>query len=148
MKNIIGAFTLSIILLGNVWAAEIGVVDNGRLLEESSVAKQAQKDVLRSRDALQQTFAKLNEELERSLRDNTLSQADKLQKRKAVQQKLESAKKDLDRLVATQRQAVQNQIEAAIKAEAQAQGLGMVVSKNVTFYGGKDITSQVLQRLK
>jgi Skp family chaperone for outer membrane proteins len=129
-------------------AADIGIVDNNRILEEYSGAKDAQKKVIETKEKLQSTFANLSADLEKSLQDKKLSEAQKLQKRKAAQETLEQEKKKLDQMVDGMRANIENKIQKAIQDEAKAQGLGVVAAKNSIFYGGKDITDAVLVRLK
>jgi Skp family chaperone for outer membrane proteins len=118
-------------------AGEIGVVDSARIIEQYSESKDAQKKILDSRDKLQKTFADLTTDLEKSLQDKNLSEAQKLQKRKDAQDKLEVEKKKLDQMIETARTTIETKIEKAINEEAKAQNLSMVVAKNVTSLAAK-----------
>jgi len=129
-------------------AGEIGVIDNGKVLEQYPASQEAQKKIVDARDKLQKTFAGLSAELEKSLQDKNLSEAQKLQKRKDAQDKFEVEKKKVDELVSSLRTDLEGKIIKAINEEAKAQGLQAVIAKNVMFYGGKDITDAVLKRLK
>ncbi|HEY9886741.1 MAG TPA: OmpH family outer membrane protein, partial [Vampirovibrionales bacterium] len=130
------------------FAGEIGIVNNARLYELSPEAQKAQKEILDERESLQKRFAELSAELESALKDTNLSEADKLQKRKSAQEEFELEKKRLDDIIQTRRESIEKSILKAIQSEASSQGLDMVVSSNVVFYGGKDITEKVLTRLK
>lgn len=129
-------------------AGEIGVIDNSRVLEEYSASQDAQKQIVDARDKLQKTFSGLSADLEKSLQDKNVSEAQKLQKRKEAQDKFESEKKKVDALVNSLRTDLEGKIVKAINEEAKAQGLQTVVAKSVIFYGGKDITDAVIKRLK
>lgn len=127
---------------------EIGVIDNAKILENFKESQDAQKKIIDAREKLQKSFTDLSAELEKTLQDKALSEAQKLQKRKDAQEKLELEKKKVDTMIATLRNDIETKVVKAISDEASAQGLSMVVSKNVIFFGGKDITEQVLKRLK
>lgn len=129
-------------------AGEIGVIDNGKIIEQYSASQDAQKKIIAERERIQSKFNDLNKSLEEALNDKSLSEAQKLQKRKEAKDTLEADKKKFDSLAQTLRTDVENKILAAINTEAKAQGLTMVVAKGVVFYGGKDITSEVIKRLK
>jgi outer membrane protein len=43
--------------------------------------------------------------------------------------------------------AIQDKINAAVKAVADAKGLTVVVEKSVTVYGGQDITDDVMKKI-
>lgn len=148
MKNFLQIFVLLSFFALSLNAGELGIVDNGKILEQYAGAREAQKQVTEARDNLQKTFANLTADLEKSLQDKNLSEAQKLQRRKEAQDKFEAEKKKLDLLVENTRQQVESKIEKAIQEEAKAQGLSMVMAKNITFYGGRDITDNVLARLK
>ncbi len=151
MKNILGIFVFFVFIISPLTAfgaGELGVVDNGKILEQYSGAREAQKKVTEANKELQKTFANLTADLETSLQDKNLSQAQKLQKRKEVQDRFEAEKKKLDLMVESTRQEIESKIEKAIQEEAKAEGLSMVLAKNIAFYGGRDITNNVLARLK
>ncbi|MDJ0625397.1 MAG: OmpH family outer membrane protein [Candidatus Caenarcaniphilales bacterium] len=154
MKKLLSYILGALILFGIVVASpstaagEVGVIDNGKVLEQFSESQAAQKKIVAEREKLQKKFAELSESLETSLKDKSLSEAQKLQKRKEAKETLESEKKKLDLMIQSLRTDVEGKIIKAIEAEAKTQGLSMVVSKGIVFYGGKDITQQVVNRLK
>ncbi|MDX1919610.1 MAG: OmpH family outer membrane protein [Candidatus Caenarcaniphilales bacterium] len=129
-------------------AGDIGVIDKAKILDQYTASQDAQKKILAERERIQSKFNDLNKSLEDALKDKALSEAQKLQKRKEAKDSLEADKKKFDSLVQTLGSEVENKILSAIAAEAKAQNLILVVSKTDVFYGGKDITAEVVKRLK
>ncbi|MDX1918314.1 MAG: OmpH family outer membrane protein [Candidatus Caenarcaniphilales bacterium] len=129
-------------------AGEIGLVDNLRIMEEYPRAQQAQKQVLDLKKDLDELFNSLRTKLQDELQDSKISEADKLKKQKEAQDKFVAEKKKFDDKVESLRAEIDSKIETAINDEAKAQNLGLVLTKSAAYYGGKDITDQVLTRLK
>jgi outer membrane protein len=155
MKNQIRLFSIllvsflviAFIIPSSKAAGEIGVIDNAKVLDQYTASQEAQKTIVQGRVKLQQVFADLNKQLEDTIKNKDLTETQKLTKRKEAQDKLETEKKKLDTSIQALRNNLETKIETAINDEAKAQGLSMVVSKSVTYYGGKDVTDQVLKRL-
>lgn len=69
-----------------------------------------------------------------------LSDAGKQELELQLRQRLEQKRQELLTAITTK-------IDAAIREVAAAEGITVVVQKNATIYGGKDITSNVLEKL-
>ncbi len=147
MKKLLALLVFALSVSSVNAAGEIGVVDNGRLIDEYQGSKDAQNRINQVKENFQKTLTDLEVNLNKALQDKNLSEAQKLQKRKEAQDKVESEKRRIDQMVTTARSDIESKLQKAILEEAKSQGLSMVVAKNVTFYGGKDITNQVLTRL-
>jgi Skp family chaperone for outer membrane proteins len=128
-------------------AGEIGIIDNAKILEKYQASVDAQQKITDAREGLQKTFTSLATELDKVKQDKALTEAQKADKAKVAQAKLEVDKKKVDAMILNLRNDLESKILKAISDEAASQSLSVVMSKNMTFYGGKDITDQVLKRL-
>lgn len=112
--------------------ASIGVVDYLQVKRESADFKQAQAEV-------QAEQAKLQKEYEE--KSAALTDAEKRQLYTQYSQRLDAMVRELDGKIDTK-------INEAIKNVASAQGISIVLDKSVVFYGGKDLTQDVVNKIK
>ncbi len=129
-------------------AGEIGIIDNYKIMNDYKEAKAAQKQIMNLKAELEKTFEGLKDELTKALQNTSLSDADKLKKQKEVQTKFETEKARFDSVVESVRKDIDGKIETAIKQVASEQGLSVVISNTVVYFGGKDITTSVLSKLQ
>ncbi len=123
--------------------AEVGYIDYQRILENYPAAQQAVKELDAKGLELQQYM------LEKEKQYKNLSTP--LQKQNfetQTQNELKSKQEALYRLQQDKETQILNQVKTAARAVMVAQKLDAVVSDQVVFVGGVDITDQVIQRLK
>lgn len=148
LKKVVLISFLSVAMFGaSAQALEVGLVDDNRLLTEYNASKDAQTQIADLRTKMQNLLTELNTTLEKSNADKALSEAQKTQKQKDAEKKFVAERDKAEKVAASLRDKVEADIQKAINDEAKAQSLGLVVSKDVTFFGGKDITDGVLKRL-
>ena len=126
---------------------EIGIVDEERVLSEYSASKDAQAKIADLRTKIQNLLTDLNSELEKANSNKALTEAQKAQKQKDAEKKLIEEKEKAEEIAGTLREQVEGSVQKAINDESRYQGLTAVFTKEVTLYGGKDITDAVLKRL-
>ncbi len=123
--------------------AEVGYIDYQKVLESYPAAQQAVKDIDAKGLELQQFM------LEKERQYKNLSTP--LQKQNFETQtanELKAKQEALARLQADKETQILNQIQAVAKSVMVAQKLDAVLSDQVVFVGGVDITNQVIQQLK
>lgn len=128
-------------------AATIGYVDTQQVFNSYSEAKKAQEQFRKKAEDYQEELAKRQRQIEEARRAGK-SDAEIQKMMKDAENDLLPQKKaveELDRKLSTQ---IKNKIEAAIAAAAKAKGITTVVDKQVILYGGTDLTSDVVKRLK
>jgi Skp family chaperone for outer membrane proteins len=139
---------LAVPTLKNIAApVEVGLIDESRLLTEYTASKNAQDKIADLRTKMQDLLTELNAGLEKVSTDKTLTEVQKTQKQKDAEKKFVTEREKAEAVAASLRDKVEADVQKAITEEAKAQSLALVVSKEVTFYGGKDITDPVLKRL-
>ena len=99
------------------------------------------------RTKIQNLLTDLNSELEKANSNKALTEAQKAQKQKDAEKKLIEEKEKAEEIAGTLREQVEGSVQKAINDESRSQGLTAVFTKEVTLYGGKDITDAVLKRL-
>ena len=67
---------------------------------------------------------------------------------KKYNKELQNRKEKIEKEFATKISALEKEINDAISSTAKAQGYSIVLSKNVIFFGGKDITDSVKKAVK
>lgn len=123
--------------------AEVGYIDYQRVLESYPAAKQAVKDLDAKGLELQQYM------LEKEKQYKNL--ATPLQKQNFETQtanEIKSKQEALYKLQQDKELQILNQVKTAARSVMVAQKLDAVVSSEVVFVGGIDITDQVIQKLK
>lgn len=127
--------------------AEIGLIDESKIFTEWNASKEAQTKISELRTKMQDLLTQLGQELEKASADKSVTEAQKLQKQKDAEKKFAEEKNKAEEIANSLREKMEEQMDAAIDAEAKSQKLDLVLSKEVTFFGGKDITDSVLKRL-
>lgn len=123
--------------------AEVGYIDYQRVLESYPAAKQAVKELDAKGLELQQYM------LEKEKQYKNL--ATPLQKQNFETQtanEIKSKQEALYKLQQDKELQILNQVKTAARSVMVAQKLDAVVSSEVVFVGGIDITDQVIQKLK
>lgn len=156
-KSIIGAFS-AIILSSGLMAANaadvnIGVVDSTAIVAKSSLyaaLRKAQTELGGLDQNLQKDYADKMTKLSKA---KTKEEYEKMQKQYGdeFRKKQESAyktmmskRKNLDAM----KETLRLKVEVAIRAIAKQKNLSHVVDKQAMFFGGTDITNDVLARVK
>ncbi|MNK30125.1 Outer membrane protein (OmpH-like) [compost metagenome] len=128
-------------------APTVGFVDTAAVFNAYPEAKKAQDQFRKKAEDYQEELAKRQKQIEEA-RKAGKSDADIQKMMKDAEQDLMPQKKaveELDRKLSTQ---IKAKIESAIGASAKAKGITTVVDKQVILYGGTDLTSDVVKRLK
>ncbi len=123
--------------------AEVGYIDYQRVLESYPAAQQAVRDIDAKGLELQQFM------LEKEKQYKNLSTP--LQKQNFETQtanELKSRQEALAKLQRDKETQILNQVQAAAKSVMVAQKLDAILSDQVVFVGGVDVTNQVIQQLK
>ena len=129
--------------IGSQANAEVGYIDYQRVLESYPAAQQAVKDIDAKGLELQQFM------LEKERQYKNLSTP--LQKQNFETQTANELKTRQEALAKLQRDKetqILNQVQAVAKSVMVAQKLDAILSDQVIFVGGVDITNQVIQQLK
>jgi outer membrane protein len=111
--------------------ATIGIIDTALIKTSAQEFKKAQDAIAAEEQNLQKEFDE---------KSAGLSEAEKKQLFAQYQQRLQLKARDV--LMKAEEKAM-----AAVKEVATAQGLTVVLDKDSVFYGGKDITQEVIQKL-
>ena len=123
--------------------AEVGYIDYQRVLENYPAAQAAVKEIDAKTLEIQQFM------LEQEKQYKNLSTP--LQKQNFETQTANTLKAKQEALIKLQRDKetqIQNQIQAVAKSIMAAQRLDAILSDQVVFVGGVDITDQVISKLK
>lgn len=123
--------------------AEVGYIDYGRILENYPAAQQAVKEIDAKGIELQQFM------LEKEKQYKGLSTP--LQKQNFESQTANELKSRQDALANLQREKesqILSKVQAAAKSVMVTQRLDAILSDQVVFVGGVDVTEQVIQQLK
>ena len=129
--------------IGSAANAEVGYIDYQRVLESYPAAQQAVRDIDAKGLELQQFM------LEKERQYKNLSTP--LQKQNFETQtanELKSRQEALAKLQRDKETQILNQVQAVAKSVMVSQKLDAVLSDQVVFVGGVDITNQVIQQLK
>lgn len=113
-------------------AASIGFVDMQEVVSNSPDYKNAQQTLAGEADAMQKEF---------DSKAGNLSDAEKQQLFAQYQQRLSLRKQEL-------MGQVKEKVDAAIKSAAAAQGISVVLEKDSVLFGGKDLTQDVISKIK
>ncbi len=128
-------------------APSLGFVDTAQVFNSYPEAKRAQDQFRKKAENYQEELAKRQKQIE-DARKAGKSDSEIQKMMKDAEQDLMPQKKaveELDRKLSTQ---IKGKIEKAIAASAKAKGISAVVDKQVILYGGTDLTSDVVKRLK
>lgn len=113
-------------------SSAIGVIDYRQVLSQhpggEAFKSQMQQEVTTAQADFEAKSASMNDEQKAAYMQQT-------------QQRL--AQKEADLM-----EPILKQVEAAVKAVAEAKGLSVVITKEAVVYGGQDITQDVIKKLK
>ena len=123
--------------------AEVGYIDYQRVLENYPAAQQAVKDLDAKGLELQQYMLEKEKQYK-----NLNSPLQKQNFETQTQNELKSRQETLYKLQQDKEMQILNQVKTAARAVMVAQKLDAVLSDQVVFVGGIDITDQVIQKLK
>lgn len=145
MKNKILTLMVAglMISMGSDVMAEVGYIDYGRVLESYPVAQQAVKEIDAKGIELQQYML----EKEKQYKSMTTP----LQKQNFENQTYSEVKSKQDALAKLQQEReaqILSKVQAAARNVMVTQKLDAILSDQVVFVGGVDVTDQVIQQLK
>ncbi len=144
MKKIkLTVLALAAMMISSAANAEIGYIDYGRILDSYPAAQQAVKEIDAKGLELQQYM------LEKEKQYKNLSTP--LQKQNFESQagnELRSKQESIVKFQQDKEAQIMSQIQTAARAVMVAQRLDAVLSDQVVFVGGIDVTDQVIAKLK
>lgn len=154
MKKIIAAIT-GIVLSMNLMAAGIGIVDKQEVFEKYPESQKTvtylEKKKVEFEDILKGIEAKITEkdkEIAKKGDKATKAEKDELDKMKADRKvKFEAMQQNLDQLQYNLYDKISSDINVAISETAKMKKLEIVIDKTTAYYGGEDITKDVLNFL-
>ncbi len=141
MSLIIGAGL--IMGIGSVAKAEVGYIDYQRIIDSYPAAQQALKEIDAKGLELQQYMLEKEKQYK-----NLGTPLQKQNFESQTQNEFKSRQDALMKLQQDKQNQIQTQIQNAARAVMVAQKLDAVLSDQVVFVGGVDITEQVIQKLK
>lgn len=147
MKKFIVSLVLLASVMGFANAGGIGVINNLKVMQDYPEAVTAQKKILSIRQELQAKIKELQTQLVADIKEASDDKA-KAQLQQNAMAKFEGEKARFDSLMKDITKRVDDNIQNAINTVAQQKSLDIVVSKNSVYYGGIDITEDVLRQLK
>ena len=144
-----------VIMSLNVLAGTVGYVDPQDLLDKYPETKKTQDYLEKKKKVLQTVLdaekTKTNdksEELKKKGDKATKAEKDELEKTKTeFQKKFETMQANLEQLQYTMYDKLYSDINVAIQEIAKEKKLDIVVNKTAIYYGGEDITEDVLKFL-
>ena len=144
-----------VIMSLNVLAGTVGYVDPQDLLDKYPETKKTQdylekkkKDLQTVLDAEKTKINDKSEELKKKGDKATKAEKDELEKTKTeFQKKFETMQANLEQLQYTMYDKLYSDINVAIQEIATEKKLDIVVNKTAIYYGGEDITEDVLKFL-
>ncbi len=144
-----------VIMSLNVLAGTVGYVDPQDLLDKYPETKKTQdylekkkKDLQTVLDAEKTKINDKSEELKKKGDKATKAEKDELEKTKTeFQKKFETMQANLEQLQYTMYDKLYSDINVAIQEIAKEKKLDIVVNKTAIYYGGEDITEDVLKFL-
>lgn len=153
-KILLSSFISLSFLAGPVLAqTKIGVVDTQTIISTSKLyaeLRKSEQELARMQEAFQKEYmdkmnklqqAKNKEEFEKLQKQ---FQNELIKKRDSVMNSLQVKQKNLDKM----KNDLRKKVEVAINNIAKAKKLEYVVDKQAMFYGGLDITKDVLAKIK
>lgn len=130
--RITAALLLAAVLLGGCARTRPGIVDTDRILEESVTALRYQKEL---------------DDRERQRAFDLDMLAPRVSKEELSRQRAEYLR-ELEQLKRDYEEKLNKDLRTATEAVARQQRLSFVVVKSLAPYGGKDITQDVIERMK
>lgn len=132
-KKVLGLFIIITVFLAgcSTPVEKIAVMDMGRVLQESQQARQLQQELLEVGERLEEEYNQKEDELAEEEGEEALDEI----YQKYLDYK-ESAEKELNQKI--------NQVLAEISKEEK---YNIVITGDGVYYGGNDITDQVINRL-
>jgi len=124
----------------------IGVVDPDKVVKAYPKAEQLAKDLKKEEDRVHKMIEDGNRELEKAKTDRKPpAELEGLQRR--LQESIDTEVKKVQGRAQSLETQLESDVQNAIKAEAAARKLDIVLLKPVVFMGGIDLTDSVMKRL-
>ena len=124
----------------------IGVVDPDKVVKAYPKAEQLAKDLKKEEDRVHKMIEDGNRDLEKAKTDHKPpAELEGLQRR--LQESIDTEVKKVQARAQSLETQLESDVQNAIKAEAAARKLDIVLLKPVVFMGGIDLTDSVMKRL-
>lgn len=143
-----GAFVCGALTLAPALAQvkSVGIIDRDRVVGGYSKAQQAADELKKAEEKVQQLVENANKQYEDAKKANKpQAELEGLQKR--LQTSIDNEVKTLQTRMQTLEKQLEGEIDTAIKAEATARNVDVVLMKQAVLLGGTDITDGVVKRL-
>ncbi|MFN8659417.1 MAG: OmpH family outer membrane protein [Candidatus Obscuribacterales bacterium] len=124
----------------------VGIIDRDRVVGGYAKAQQAADELKKAEEKVQQLVENANKQYEDAKKANKPpAELEGLQKR--LQTTIDNEVKTLQTRMQTLEKQLEGEIDTAIKAEATARNVDVVLMKQAVLLGGTDITEGVVKRL-
>lgn len=143
-----GAFVCGALTIAPALAQvkSVGIIDRDRVVGGYSKAQQAADELKKAEEKVQQLVENANKQYEDAKKANKPpAELEGLQKR--LQTQIDNEVKTLQTRMQTLEKQLEGEIDTAIKAEATARNVDVVLMKQAVLLGGTDITDGVVKRL-
>lgn len=131
----------------NAQAYEVGIIDEYKLLTEYKQSKDAQERIAALRAKIQDLLVALNKEIEEASKNKKLTKTQLEAKQKEAEKQLLDEKAKAESVANSLRQDVETKVRVAINEVAKAKNIDLIITAETAYYGGNDITDDVLRKL-
>lgn len=145
MKKLVIALAATLLFAPSAQAYAVGTVDTARIFRDAKSISQAQAEIRKEEEKLQDELAGRQKKLEEARKTLKEEELDKL--RSKYTGELGQMRERAQKLNATLSQKVKGMVEAAIRQIAAQRKVDLVVDKQAVFFGGLDLTDEVVKKL-
>ncbi|HBN10126.1 MAG TPA: hypothetical protein DD435_16300 [Cyanobacteria bacterium UBA8530] len=145
MKKIALALAIVCLLAPSALAYTVGTVDTARVFRDARSISQAQAEVRKEEEKYQNELAERQKKLEESRKTMKEEELEKLRSKYTTE--LGQMRERAQKLNAQLSQKVKGMVEVAIRQIAAQKKLDLVIDKQAVFFGGQDITPEVIKKL-
>ncbi|HEY9765726.1 MAG TPA: OmpH family outer membrane protein [Chroococcales cyanobacterium] len=145
MKKIALALASVCLLAPSALAYTVGTVDTARVFRDARSISQAQAEVRKEEEKYQNELAERQKKLEESRKTMKEEELEKLRSKYTTE--LGQMRDRAQKLNAQLSQKVKGMVEVAIRQISAQKKLDLVIDKQAVFFGGLDITPEVIKKL-
>lgn len=145
MKRIMLALATTLLIAPQALAYSIGFVDMTKIQQESRTFKQAQSEFTTEQAKYQKALEERQKKLEEARKTQKEEEVAKLQEQYGKE--LGAMRDQLQRLESSLYQKIDAQLNTSVKSVAAKKKLDIVLTKQAVYYGGIDITADVIKNL-
>jgi Skp family chaperone for outer membrane proteins len=146
MKRVALAIAATLLMAPQALAYSVGYIDSARLFRESATIKQAQAEIQSEQDKIQKAFEDRQKKLEEARKTQKEEEVQKLQAQ--YSQELSEMRDHAQQVDASLSKKIKDKVEGTIQVVAKKRKIDVVIDKQAVYYGGIDLTNDVLGGLK